>query len=128
MDIMSSLPTAPSSLNALVARHPKLFAHSSLQWSDLPLGWLKLVDTLCSDIETVLPASYLPHFYVTQIKEKYGALRFYYQGASTALVEALIEFAEEKSETTCMVCGGLVPFHKDKKSMFPRCAECSSNQ
>lgn len=41
----------------------------------------------------------------TQVKEKYGGLRFYYYGGTPA-ADAYIEFAESHSERVCEVCGG----------------------
>lgn len=41
---------------------------------------------------------------ITQIKEKFGGLRFYVDGCSNTAWK-LIEEAEELSETTCEVCG-----------------------
>ena len=41
---------------------------------------------------------------ILQIKEKFGTLRFYVQGASDELYEA-IEAAERESEVTCEKCG-----------------------
>jgi hypothetical protein len=41
---------------------------------------------------------------VTQVKEKYGSLRFYV-GSASELVFRKIQKAEKESETTCEVCG-----------------------
>jgi hypothetical protein len=41
---------------------------------------------------------------VTQVKEKYGTLRFYVNGATDSQYK-LIDFAEYMSETTCEICG-----------------------
>lgn len=40
----------------------------------------------------------------TQVKEKYGSLRFYINGSHPVL-DAYIEFAESMSEITCELCG-----------------------
>lgn len=44
----------------------------------------------------------LPRF--TQIKEKFGTLRMYYEGGDDT-TSAIVSFAENMSETTCEVCG-----------------------
>ena len=44
----------------------------------------------------------LPRF--TQIKEKFGTLRMYYEGGDET-TSAIVSFAENMSETTCEVCG-----------------------
>lgn len=41
---------------------------------------------------------------ITQIKEKFGGLRFYYDGGSEEL-EKLVDEAERLSYRTCEVCG-----------------------
>jgi hypothetical protein len=97
-------------LALLYAKHPQLFEAEPPQWSDLPSGWLPLVDALCADIGQCLPPSMLPHFHVSQIKEKFGGLRFYCDGAMTDEVEALIDDAEAKSLHICEVCG--LPGHQ----------------
>ena len=40
----------------------------------------------------------------TQIKEKFGSLRFY-TNSSDAAISALIDFAESMSQRTCDMCG-----------------------
>jgi hypothetical protein len=59
-------------------------------------GWSGILDRLYNK----LPKS----VYVTQVKEKYGSLRFYVGSASNRTYD-IIEAAEKESETTCEVCG-----------------------
>jgi hypothetical protein len=92
-------------LSLLCAKHPLLFATEHPQWSDLPWGWFPLVDSLCTDIERQLPEDMRASFRVTQIKEKFGGLRFHYQGWACAEVEALVDEAENASESICAYCG-----------------------
>ena len=66
-------------------------------------GWFDLIYNLCSDIKQVLPADF-NDFFVTQVKEKYGALRFYVTYGNEEIFD-LIDAAETKSEMTCEVCG-----------------------
>jgi hypothetical protein len=42
--------------------------------------------------------------YVSQVKEKYGSLRFYI-GSGSERTFKIIDAAEKESETTCEVCG-----------------------
>lgn len=62
---------------------------------------------------------------VTQVKEKYGTLRFY-TSASTNEQRAYINFAESMSAVTCEVCG-----NKGKRSDYgwveTRCREHENN-
>lgn len=91
-------------LTLLYAKHPRLFAAEQPEWSDLPWGWFSLVDTLCTDIDRHLPDDMRASFRITQIKEKYGGLRFNYQGWACAEVEALVDVAENASESICAYC------------------------
>lgn len=62
-------------------------------------GWLPLVAELH---ETLLTTD--PDYGVTQIKEKFGGLRFYTVGLTEAGLEA-VHTAEVKSFTICEKCG-----------------------
>ena len=71
------------------------------------LGWLGIVDDLCTKIEQVLagmPEEVRIGFYAQQVKEKFGGLRFYTTYGSDE-IEELISEAEKKSFNTCEVCG-----------------------
>ena len=45
-----------------------------------------------------------PQVVATQVKEKFGTLRFYYDGGDD-VVRGLVQMAEALSEVTCEVCG-----------------------
>jgi hypothetical protein len=72
-------------------------------------GWRELLERACARIRKAVRADGGP-FRATQIKEKYGSLRFYWSGrlspeARDRLEEA-IDLAEARSATTCEICGG----------------------
>lgn len=123
-----------SPLARLMAAHPRLFrGQAPMCCSEVPGGWWRLVDELCSGIENQLTAEELAHFQVLQIKEKFGGLRFYWRlqpcehatsdgvevqdretcGASVergnaAGVDAIRQFvhvAYNASLRTCKICG-----------------------
>ncbi len=66
-------------------------------------GWIPLLDQLCCALTDVIRADQLS-FQATQVKEKFGQLRFYAQGG-TARTRALIDAAELQSGTICEGCG-----------------------
>lgn len=70
------------------------------------LGWVKLLDKLCTDIEKELnkDEEFKKTFQISCIKEKYGGLRFYTYSI-TDKVDQLIHDAEKKSFTICEKCG-----------------------
>lgn len=91
-------------LSILLQKHPRIFAGKEPSWSDLPEGWYRLLDALCTAIESSMTEDQLRDFRVTQVKEKFGGLRFYYCGG-TDLTEGLVDSAEDRSEKICMECG-----------------------
>lgn len=121
-----------SALDELVAAHPALFRGANPRVpSDLPDGWYGLVDELCTAIESVLGSVDCGSFEVVQVKEKYGALRFYFalggakdhfidlhtgtglrtfvqRAAGSPKMDAvreLIEMAAKATSSTCQACG-----------------------
>ncbi len=72
-------------------------------------GWYNLVHTLCKCIDDHLKwqnrdAEVKQTLQITQIKEKFGTLRFY-TGPATDYVLGMIAFAETISRYTCEQCG-----------------------
>jgi hypothetical protein len=72
-------------------------------------GWFHLVWALCEGLEPLV-AEYEKEtsqsFEVLQVKEKFGGLRFYVNGGSTAIWDR-IAAAEAESLRTCEQCGKL---------------------
>jgi hypothetical protein len=92
-------------------------------------GWLPLLNTLCYQIQSYIdyrkeanerieqnkkkysnydqtPYELIPQVVVTQVKEKYGTLRFYYDGGDET-IDGMVRMAEAMSAITCEVCGDL---------------------
>lgn len=68
-------------------------------------GWFNLIERLCSSIENHMKQnSSCAPVTITQIKEKFGGLRFYYYGGDE-YVAGLVAMAECLSYKTCEVCG-----------------------
>src|SRR5690606_27793367 len=67
-------------LDDLHLRYPALFPKGPLMWGfEHGEGWTDLVAGLCQDIDTSLRQDPGARFRVKQVKEKFGALRFYYE-------------------------------------------------
>ncbi|MET4218710.1 hypothetical protein ABIB00_003928 [Bradyrhizobium sp. LB14.3] len=79
------------------------------------LGWHDLLDRMCVRIQTAIRAG--GTFKFSQIKEKYGTLRVYWDGRlsaeATIQVEEAIALAEARSATCCEVCGESGRLHSD---------------
>lgn len=90
---------------ALYKKYPDFFKQDELCF-ECGDGWYNIIDCLaqsiCLAIEGEKELGY--SFYVTQVKEKYGTLRFY-MSCETDRISDLIRFAEGLSAVTCEVCG-----------------------
>ena len=72
----STMP--PDALEALIRRYPRLFhGEPPRSRSEVPPEWADLIDKLCADIDRLVVKETV-RFQVTQIKEKFGTLRFYF--------------------------------------------------
>ena len=67
-------------------------------------GWYDLIWELCEALEWQALMEGKPVPEAVQIKQKFGALRFYTDGATKQMLE-LIRDAEARSETICEICG-----------------------
>ncbi|OKO82498.1 hypothetical protein AC630_13180 [Bradyrhizobium sp. AS23.2] len=86
-------------------------------------GWHDLLDRMCVRIRTAIRAG--GTFKFSQIKEKYGTLRVYWEGRlsaeKTIQVEEAIALAEARSATCCEVRGDPGRLHGDDW-LTTRCA------
>jgi hypothetical protein len=126
----------------LCEKYPKIFAHRDdpeprhsiacgVECGD---GWYDLLDTLCANIQ-----AHVDHMesqdvrrppeepvdrqvLVTQVKSKFGGLRFY-TGPTDDVVRGMISFAESMSFKICETCG-----HKGARKgtgwIHTMCAPC----
>lgn len=72
-------------------------------------GWWPIVESLSDTIQHYLnwrnrEEETVPQVQVRQIKEKFGGLRFYYDGGDER-INGMVRMAEEWAAHTCEVCG-----------------------
>lgn len=72
-------------------------------------GWFDIIWDLSAKLEREIKSwiavtGFNDHPAASQVKEKYGSLRFY-MTHETERIAKLIEAAEKRSETTCETCG-----------------------
>lgn len=70
-------------------------------------GWFGIIYKLCLNIQSVLnyqSKKFIDGFYIIQIKEKFGGLRFYTTYTNND-INKLIDDATKKSLETCENCG-----------------------
>lgn len=97
-------------------------------------GWYELISELCykidklitdkyPDLKKVEPYNYgYPTFYVTQVKEKFGGLRFYVTVAYDEIFDLIDEY-EEKSLTICEYCGKMGELRNKNNWLATLCDE-----
>ena len=96
----------------LCDKYPALFRdrHELPEYSAMSFGfecgdgWYNLIDDLCHCIESHVNSRKLPPVVVDQVKEKFGALRFYVTGSDDT-IEGMIWMAEYMSTRICETCG-----------------------
>ena len=91
---------------------------------EVPDGWRKAFgEQMCEEIREVLIAyDYLEKYRVVQIKEKFGQLRWYDNGAPREVFEIINKY-ERLSEVTCIQCGKPATLIS-KGWISPYCDEC----
>jgi len=65
-------------------------------------GWQKLIKQMLEEI-MLQPDHNL--IQITQIKQKFGALRVYFDGVASDIIKQIIKRTEEKASHTCEFCG-----------------------
>jgi len=87
-------------------------------------GWYDLIHMLCEDIITYQDKENPVE--ATQVKEKFGGLRFYISGGNDAVYD-LITIAEDVSYTMCEMCGSKNDVHLTKGGWIKTlCSDCDN--
>ena len=109
----------------LIKKYPKIFRQYKLPMTETCMcwglecgdGWYGLIDTLCKLLQWDIDKNSFPQIEATQVKEKFGTLRFYYNYADEACTDdperarkqgvqdGMVRFAEYLSGSTCEKCG-----------------------
>jgi hypothetical protein len=74
-------------------------------------GWWPILEKLCSNIQHHIDwknreTEVVPQVAVEQIKEKFGGLRFYYQGGDE-YIHGMVTMAESWADLACEECGAI---------------------
>ena len=102
----------------IIAKYPKIFEDyqgnpGKVNWYGVPTGWLPIIDKLCGCIQSYIDyhTRYTKDGVIkptqikcTQMKEKFGGLRFYADNTDD-IIEGMIDMAEYMCESTCQDCG-----------------------
>lgn len=82
--------------NGMYSNKPKI---TNCDFFDVQVGWYPLIKNLIDELITLGWDKK-----VTQVKEKFGGLRFYINGGSDEIYNKITE-AEKLSHETCELCG-----------------------
>ena len=100
-------------LDALLCqRYPKIFRDRHAPMTDTCMcwgfacgdGWYALIDTLCAEIQQYVDALGIADVVASQVKEKFGCLRFYVRSGNVH-ISAMTWFADYLSGFICEECG-----------------------
>ncbi len=89
-------------------KYPKMFSHPYGGFC-VDAGWWPIIESLCGNIQHYLnwknkESEIVPQVVVAQIKEKFGGLRFYYDGGDDRIY-GMVSMAEAWADKTCETCG-----------------------
>lgn len=98
-------------VKGLESKYPKMFSHPYGGVAVGP-GWWPIIEVLCANIQSHIDwwntnrgdRLIVPQVVVEQIKEKYGGLRFYYQGGDDQ-ISGMVRMAEAWAYRSCEDCG-----------------------
>ena len=108
----------------LCAKYPKIFKdrhgdmrQTAMCWGfECGDGWYNIIDRLCANIQHYTDWNNenhakgykqykeVPQVVAVQVKEKFGTLRFYYDGGDDT-ISGMVRMAESMSAVTCEECG-----------------------
>ena len=119
----------------LVEKYPKIFAEigSTPQQSCMAFGlcvgdgWYWLIDQLCRELQFDIDNNDKPQVVASQVKEKFGGLRFYVNSATDEQYGA-INFAETLSYTICEMCGTTEGVKQTEGLITSLCKKCAKDK
>jgi len=126
----------------LLKKYPKIFRQKGLSpqetcmcWGiDTGDGWYWLIDNLCSSLQWDIDHNGFPQIEATQVKEKFGGLRWYYiisgtkEGKDLAnkcgTQRGMVTLAEFMSNSICEECGSTKDVTQTKGWISTLCKTC----
>ncbi len=132
----------PELENKLFEKYPKIFKQKDLPMSQTCMcwgiatgnGWFKLINQLCSQLQWNTDRNNYPQVEATQVKEKFGTLRFYYSATPVkenehterqfGVIDGMVSFAEALSGEICEHCGSTEEVTQTKGWISTFCKKC----
>ena len=128
--------------NKLFEKYPKIFKQRELDRTVTAMcygiacgdGWHVLIDEMCGNIQNHIenvnrnkPEEEHIVCEATQVKEKWGGLRFYVQG-SDDFIDGIIDLAESMSYRICSKCGNQSTPQKKRGWIYTLCDNCKDQR
>ena len=115
----------------LYKKYPKIFRDRNRSMKETCMcwgieagnGWYQILDILCGLLQWDTDNNKYPQVVASQVKEKYGGLRFYTNGENEHQ-SGLIKFACHLSEYTCEKCGSMDGVKQTKGWIVSLCPKC----
>ena len=118
----------------LFKKYPKIFRQKDLPMTHTCMcwgicvgdGWYHILDVLCHGIQHRIEwksktKNSIQQVEATQVKEKWGGLRFYYEGGDD-YIRGMVAMAEGLSIISCTQCGR--PTERTIRSWMKICSTC----
>lgn len=117
--------------NKLFKKYPKIFRQKDLPMTETCMcwgietgdGWYKLIDIICGMLQFHIDNNDHPQIEATQVKEKFGTLRFYFTGGDDYL-HGIIAMGEFMSCEICEYCGSNIKVSQTKGWISTLCERC----
>lgn len=118
----------------LFKKYPKIFkqTNSLITQScmgfgvETPSSWYWIIDNLCNSIQTYINNNKhlkIEQLQFTQLKEKFGTGRFYYQGGDRK-IDGMIQLAENMTSSICACCGSINDIKETQGWISFLCSNC----
>lgn len=122
----------------LVKKYSKIFADRNADMKETAMcwgfecgdGWYWLIDNLCDSIQSYIDQNehlHIPQVIATQVKEKWGGLRFYINGGD-GRIAGMIQLAEHMSFKICEICGSTENIKQTEGWVQSLCPNCFENK
>ena len=109
-----------SQQEALKNKYPKIFEHA---YPGVGNGWIQYLDVMCQHLEWQTKHNGHPQVVASQVKEKFGGLRFYTNGVDE-YQRGVIGLMETLSNSICEECGSINNVIQTKGWIKTICRPC----
>jgi hypothetical protein len=111
--------------------YPKIFLQHKLPMSETCMcwgvecgdGWYLIIDLLCRLLQWDIDRNGHPQIEATQVKEKFGGLRFYTNHADE-YQSGMISYVSQLSNYICEQCGSTDEVSQTKGYIITLCKKC----